>query len=212
MSQISAHGERNATIIPFPLHRVSAPAGVENASEGAIIQELPVVEQHQELSAVTSDASPSKAESRAHNVSLHALAGRDQSRYEVEAKLRQRGLLPDVIQAEVEHLVSTGLINDDALALDLVDRYAHRQGMAKPVVAQKLRLRHLDQESVIAALASLDDDTEMSKLDDLARDRLRKMGDLSPAVTKRRLAAFLQRKGFSSSEVYATVDRVLGSP
>jgi len=210
MSQISAHGERNATIIPFPLHRVSAPAGVENASEGAIIQELPVVEQHQELSAVTSDAFPSKAESRAHNVSLHALAGRDQSRYEVEAKLRQRGLLPDVIQAEVEHLVSTGLINDDALALDLwIGMPTGKDGQTGR--AQKLRLRILIR-SVIAALGSLDDDTEMSKLDDLARDRLRKMGDLSPAVTKRRLAAFLQRKGFSSSEVYATVDRVLGSP
>jgi len=212
MSHTSAQGERDATIIPFPLHRVSSPAGAENTSEGAVIQELPVFTEHQELSAVSGDASPSKAESRAHAVSLHALTGRDQSRYEVEAKLRHRGLLPDVIQAEVEHLVATGLVNDDALALDLVDRYAHRQGLAKPVVAQKLRLRHLAQESVVAALASLDDDTEVSKLDDLAKDRLRKMGDLTPAVTKRRLAAFLQRKGFSSSEVYTTLDRVLGSP
>jgi regulatory protein len=212
MSDASAQGEQDATIIPFPLHRVSSPAGAENTSKGAVVQELPVFTENPEISAELAGVTSSKAQSRAHNVSLHALAGRDQSRYEVEAKLHQRGLLPDVIEAEVEHLVAAGLINDDALALDLVDRYANRQGMAKPVVAQKLRLRHLAQESVVAALASLDGDTEMSKLDDLAKDRLRKMGDLSPAVTKRRLAAFLQRKGFSSSEIYSTLDRILGSP
>ena len=83
--------------------------------------------------------------------------------------------------------------------------------MAKPVVAQKLRQRNLDHGSLQRALAELDEDTEISKLDEIARDRLRKMGDLDPVTTKRRLAGYLQRKGFSSSEVFSTLDRVLNS-
>jgi regulatory protein len=220
MKNYAAQGEGDAIIIPFPLHRVSSPVETQREDHSAAVQELPVIpaprdtgeESAQSLAFGANETTPlPDAERRAHNVSLHALAGRDMSRYEVEAKLRQRELPRDVIEAEVESLISQGLINDEALAYDLVDRYAHRGGMAKPVVAQKLRQRHLDPVSIEQALSELDDDVEASKLDDLARDRLRKMGDLDAATTKRRLAGFLQRKGFSSSEVFSTLDRVLNS-
>jgi regulatory protein len=212
----ATQGKSDATIIPFPLHRVSpvdtdaendAPAPVK-AMPGLDSAEVPRVERT--VTEGEPHASP-KLERRAHNVSLHALAGRDMSRAEVVAKLRQRELPAEVIEAEVEALVLAGLIDDDALALDLVDRYANRRGMAKPVVAQKLRQRNLDHGSLQRALAELDEDTEISKLDEIARDRLRKMGDLDPVTTKRRLAGYLQRKGFSSSEVFSTLDRVLNS-
>ena len=133
------------------------------------------------------------------------------SRFEVKQRLEQRELPSEVVELELEELTRQGLIDDDALARELVDRYANRRGMAKPVVAQKLRQRKLDPASVEAALAELDGEVEASKLDDLARERLRKMGDLDPVTTKRRLAGYLQRKGFSSSEVFTTIDRVLSS-
>lgn len=228
MKPHAEQGAGDATVIPFPLHRVSAANEVATGQEEAPLHALPspVATPVQEEALATLTAAVRRPEpkptapqapasekvvKRAHNVSLHALAGRDMSRSEVEARLRQRELPSDVIEAEVEELIQQGLIDDDALARDLVDRYANRRGMAKPVVAQKLRERKLDPVSLEAALAELDDDVEASKLDDLARDRLRKMGDLDPATTKRRLAGYLQRKGFSSSEVFTTIDRVLAS-
>ena len=229
MEPHAEQGREEATIIPFPLHRVSAPAQVPAVQDVAPVQPLSstpdTTAQTEALERLTAavarvesdEATPSapvteKTRKRAHNVSLHALAGRDMSRVEVEARLKQRELPSDAIEEEIEKLITQGLIDDDALARELVDRFAHRRGMAKPVVAQKLRERKINQHSIEAALSELDDEVEASKLDDLARERLRKMGDLDPATTKRRLAGYLQRKGFSSSEVFSTIDRVLASP
>jgi regulatory protein len=227
MEPHAEQGAEEATIIPFPLHRVSAPVQVHADGEPAPIQPLPSIPDASKealatlSAAMVSPETPSgreeapeasaKVVKRAHNVSLHALAGRDMSRFEVKQRLEQRELPSEVVELELEELTRQGLIDDDALARELVDRYANRRGMAKPVVAQKLRQRKLDPTSVEAALAELDGEVEASKLDDLARERLRKMGDLDPVTTKRRLAGYLQRKGFSSSEVFTTIDRVLSS-
>lgn len=211
MTHHAVQGDGDAIIIPFPLHRVSPVESEDESALPAVVNELPGPSATQSEDREGEVAASPKLERRAHNVSLHALAGRDMSRAEVIAKLRQRELPTAVIEVEVEALEKAGLIDDDALAIDLVDRYANRRGMAKPVVAQKLRQRNLDPGSLARALAELDEDAEVSKLDDVARERLRKMGDLDPVTTKRRLVAYLQRKGFSSSEIFSTLDRVLNS-
>jgi len=232
MSHTSAQGDSDATIIPFPLHRVSPPPPTDEQSleeptaeepaEGAEIYRLSVApvseaEPAPALSRERGDslgdafAAPSTAERRAHNVSLHALAGRSQSRREVENRLRDRGLDENVLQAEVESLVASGLIDDHALALELVDRHAHRGGMGRSAVAQRLRSRHVPQDAIDAALDTLDESEESSKLEALARERLRKMGNLAPDVAKRRLVGFLQRKGFGGPDLFAVVSRVMSS-
>lgn len=200
MSHAHREGERDATIIPFPLHRVSN--SVEDAEQDneAIVHEL-------ERDNV--EIAP-KMTKRAHNVSLHALSGKSHSVAEMREKLRSRELPPEAIESEIAELERVGLLDDQALAGDLVERYAVRERLARRAVEQKLRSRKLPPGVIDQALSEWGSDGEGELAEEAARERLRKMGSLPSAVAKRRLFAYLQRKGFSSGDISDAVAKVLG--
>lgn len=193
-------GERDAHIIPFPLHRVNG--SPENTLEAEGIVREPEVGEQEEVTP--------KATQRAHNVSLHALSGKSHSMAEMREKLKGRELPGEAIESEMAELERVGLLDDDALARDLVERYGTRERLAKRAVGQKLRARMLPQAVIERALAELESDEEGGLAEEAARDRLRKMGSLAPAVAKRRLWAYLQRKGFSSGDISDAIAKVVG--
>ena len=194
-------GERDAVIIPFPLHRVSVAQEEPNQETVAIVHELELGE--------PTELAP-KATKRAHNVSLHALSGKSHSVAEMREKLLAKELPEDAIESELDELSRVGLLDDDALARDLVERYGSRERLAHRAVEQKLRARKLPQGVIENALANLESDAEGGLAEEAARERLRKMGSLAPGVAKRRLYSYLQRKGFSSADITAAIETVLG--
>lgn len=201
MSHARVEGERDAVIIPFPLHRVSAAEDESHQETEAIVHELDLEK--------PAEVTP-KATKRAHNVSLHALSGKSHSVAEMREKLRARELPEEAIESELEELARVGLLDDDALASDLVERYGTRERLARRAVEQKLRARKLPQGVIEHALAELESDAEGGLAEEAARERLRKMGSLAPAVAKRRLYSYLQRKGFSSGDISGAIAQVLG--
>jgi regulatory protein len=200
LTQARREGERDAQIIPFPLHRVSTPPVGERHTSEAIVHELEPEEP---------EATP-RTSKRAHNVSLHALSGKSHSQAEMREKLRTRELPQDAIETEIAELERVGLLDDEALASDLVERYGVRERLARRAVEQKLRARKLPHGVIEHALAQLDSEGESGLAEEAARERLRKMGSLSPAVAQRRLYAYLQRKGFSSGDISQAIAKVLG--
>ena len=194
-------GERDAVIIPFPLHRLSDSSDDIPQETEAVVHELEREE--------PAEATP-KVTKRAHNVSLHALSGKSHSVAEMREKLQARELPEGAIESELEELSRVGLLDDDALASDLVERYGTRDRLARRAVEQKLRARKLPQGVIEHALAELESDAEGGLAEEAARERLRKMGSLAPAVAKRRLYSYLQRKGFSSGDISEAIAQVLG--
>lgn len=200
MSHARREGERDALIIPFPLHRISNSSPDSEPDGEAIVHEL-------ELG--SAEVTP-KVTKRAHNVSLHALSGRSHSVAEIRDKLRSRDLPPEVIEEEIAELERVGLLDDQALANDLVERYAGRERLARRAVEHKLRSRKLPAGVIEQALAERENDTEAELAEEAARERLRKMGPVAPEVAKRRLFSYLQRKGFSSGDISDAVAKALG--
>ena len=129
---------------------------------------------------------------------------------EMREKLQARELPEEAIESELEELSRVGLLDDDALASDLVERYGTRDRLARRAVEQKLRARKLPQGVIEHALAELESDAEGGLAEEAARERLRKMGSLAPAVAQRRLYSYLQRKGFSSGDISEAIAQVLG--
>ncbi len=199
MSVAHPEGERDAIIIPFPLHRVTQQSESPHDSVGVV----------HDIQLEDSETPSPKAAKRAHNVSLHALSGKSYSEREMRHRLRSRELAEDVIEAEIEELQRTGLINDEVLAADLVERYSSRERLPRRAVEQKLRSRKLSADVIDRALASHESPDEAELAEELARDRLRKMGTVDPGVASRRLRDFLHRKGFSSEDSAQAVARVL---
>jgi SOS response regulatory protein OraA/RecX len=125
-------------------------------------------------------------------------------------KLRSRDLPDDAIESEIAELMRVGLLDDDALAQDLAERYGVRDRLARRAVEQKLRMRKIPAFVIEVALAGIESDEEAGLAEEAARERLRKMGSLTPAVARRRLYSHLQRKGFSPGDIGDAVQKVLG--
>lgn len=205
MNNPSVEGERDATIIAFPLQRVTPPE--PSASFSAVV--IPLTEALPDDRSQPNETPTERQRRRAHNVAVHALAGRGQSREEIERKLLARELPEDAVADEIERLEGLGLINDVDLASDLLDRYSQRQGLARQAVAQKMRDRRIAPEIIASTLESISDEDEHARLLEVASDRARALQSLAPDVAKRRLIAYLQRRGFRGNEIYSVVDQVL---
>ena len=211
MTMPRAARERDAIIIPFPLHRVGRSTETPEVGEAHVSELGPRVSEvleDERSDGVSQDATP-RQKRKAHNVAIHALAGRGQSRYEIEQRLHSRELPAEVIAEEVEALERVGFLDDTHLAEELVDKYAIRGGLGRRAVAEKLRARHLSSDIIEQALSVLTDDDEREALRAVAESKARSLRSLDPVVAKRRLAGVLLRKGFNPSDVYAVVTEVL---
>jgi regulatory protein len=154
-------------------------------------------------------AAGKKAERRAENVSLNALTRRGMSRRELERVLGSRDLDQDTVAAELDRLQGVGLIDDRALALDLVSRLRDRKGLGRTAVAAELSRRLLPNEVIAEALDTIESDDELDTARDLARKRAAQLRSLDRATAERRLSGFLQRRGYSGDILRSAVSEAL---
>ncbi len=151
-----------------------------------------------------------KASRRAANVSLNGLSRRNMSRWEIEKLLISRELDEETIATEVARLESVGLIDDAALAETLVRTRRERKGLGHQALVAELRRRHIDQAIIDDALAVEDEgDGEQQRANEVAIKRAGQLRSYDQETAKRRLTAFLMRKGYSSSVVRAATSAAL---
>lgn len=139
-------------------------------------------------------------ERRAENITMHALSRRGQSRAEIGDLLLRREIDVCVVESELDRLEGVGLIDDRALAADLVDRLRTRKKLGPSALRQELMRRKIDRDAIEEALAEAaeNDDGDDFVLE-LARDRARRLGGLDRTTAERRLVDFLARKGHGGS-------------
>jgi len=141
---------------------------------------------------------------------MHAITRRGQSRSEVADLLRRREIAPQIAEAELNRLESVGLIDDRALALDLVDRLRSRKKLGTPALRSELMRRKIDRAAIDEALAGNVDQADDDELVvELARDRARRLGGLDRSTAERRLIDYLARKGHSGSTAREAARRAL---
>lgn len=149
---------------------------------------------------------------RAENVSMRALTRRGISRRELERTLRERDLDDSVIDYELDRLERVGLIDDIALAQNLVGTLQERKGLGRQGIAAELTRRLLAPAAIEYALELVDSGDELARAREIAEKRARQLGGLDREVAVRRLSAFLARRGFGGSTVRAAVDHALAPP
>ena len=216
-------GEEMATVIPFPLERVSpAPstpstdntdAGVtplagEPASLDDLRARIDEIQQARPAEGAGIIHTPTKQEKRAKNIALHQLGVTGRSEAEVRERLAARDIEQDVIDQEVGRLIEVGLINDAALAADLVESLRGRKKLGDQAISQALRRRKIPQDIITQALQNSECDSDVA-IFDLARDRARSLGHLEWDVAYRRLVGFIHRRGYSGPQVFEAARRAL---
>jgi regulatory protein len=147
----------------------------------------------------------------AERISMKALGRKGISESEMRTTLARHELDVDVIEHEIDRLTRVGLLDDVALATDLVDRLHDRKGLGRQGVVTELRRRGIPPEVIDRALdeAADDDDDEFVRAIELAEKRAGQLRGLDQATAERRLSGFLMRKGYNSGVVRIAVERAL---
>lgn len=149
--------------------------------------------------------SPEKQESRARNVLLHQLARSAKSTSQLRKILEQREISPDIAEKVLERFTEVGLIDDAAYAETIVNSRRNYKGLAKSAIKRELNEKGVSQELVEEAISGITAEDDFESAKQLATRRFGQMAHLEKEVRTRRLAGYLQRKGYASSAVFAAI-------
>lgn len=160
-----------------------------------------------ELRALLGDAADAQA---AFRYLVAALGRRGFARRDLERRMVRRGHPPKAAAQALDRAIQAGLIDDQAFARQYAEsRAARGRGPARllhDLMAMGVA-RHLAEVAIDAAWA--DEAEADSALKALARKRATQLGDLPRPAKRRRLLAFLARRGFQGLEVRRLVTQVL---
>ena len=149
----------------------------------------------------------------AHRAALRALSRRSHARADLRRRLVQRQHPPAAVDAALERLAARGLLDDRRFAAQYAAvRLARGRGPARLLVdllAQGVD-RRLADEAVRRALEdeAVDPEIEMRAV---AVKRARQLAHLPPVVRKRRLLAYLVRRGYGGPGAKHLVHEVCNS-
>lgn len=143
---------------------------------------------------------------------LKALERRAFAVAEIRKRLKQKGHPPEAIDHAIERAVQQRLLDDRAFALRYVESRSAR-GRGPGRLRLDLRALGVDQAVIETAITTHWPEPEdaLALCRQLAEKRARQLGALTPDAKRRRLLAYLGRRGFTGSKASAVIREVLST-
>ena len=147
--------------------------------------------------------------SRATAASLQFLSYRPRSRQEVRRRLARRGFSEGAVAGAIERLERWHYLDDADFARGWIENRQEHQPRGRRLLKQELREKGVAGEVVEQALEEAEVD-ELPAALALARKRLPSLRGDDPVAQRRRLAGYLQRRGYGWDVVGKVLQQVLG--
>ncbi len=145
-----------------------------------------------------------------YRTALRAVERRSFARADLGRRLRRKGHAPEAVELALERLTERGYLDDAAFAASYVETRAAR-GRGPLRLARDLAAMGVERGTIDRALAAhgagAGDTGELPR--SLAVKRATQLGDLPRQVRRRRVLAYLARRGFSGREVSDMVAKLL---
>ncbi|MGH7719503.1 MAG: regulatory protein RecX [Gemmatimonadaceae bacterium] len=144
---------------------------------------------------------------------LDMLAFRARSVRELRRGLVRKGEPAETVDRAVERLVAAGLLDDAQFARQFARSKAVGRGLSRRRLRTELFRRGVAREVADEAIEEvLTDESidEAAMIDSLARKKLRALTGLDAATRRRRLYAYLARRGYEPDQVRGATERLLG--
>jgi regulatory protein len=148
----------------------------------------------------------------AYNYALNLLAARPYSTQTLRRKLIQKEYSAADADEAIRRLVDNGLLNDAKYAEQYARSKILTTGASKRRLQQELYRKGIKGELATTAIANVIEQEEIDPaavVERVARKKLAQLGDLEPLVLRRRLFAFLARRGYDLEEIRAVVSRLI---
>jgi regulatory protein len=147
--------------------------------------------------------------SRAKNIAYRYLSYRPRSHAEVEKKLRDQGFGDDTVRTVLSNLIRLQYVDDEKFADQWAQSRVRLRGLGRRRIERELRDKGVDRETARRALDGvLTADLEIETARRAVERKLASMRALDRETRRRRLAGFLERKGFS----FAVIRHFLKKP
>ncbi|MGH7650293.1 MAG: regulatory protein RecX [Gemmatimonadaceae bacterium] len=147
----------------------------------------------------------------AYNYALNLLAARPYPVRSLERKLAQKEYSPSEVGDAVERLLENGLLDDARYAEQYARSKILSTGASKRRLQQELYRKGIKGELATTAIATVIEQEEIDPavvIERVARKKLAQLGNLEPLVVRRRLFAFLARRGYDLDEIKSVVARL----
>jgi regulatory protein len=123
---------------------------------------------------------------------------------ELKQRLARKGFSPDIISHTLQRLAELKMVDDAGFARRFAEDRITIGHKGKWRVRGELLKRGVDRQQIDAAMADAPDETAAAK--EVAARYASRNRRLEPAILKRRLYAFLARRGFSPDTIRQVID------
>jgi regulatory protein len=137
---------------------------------------------------------------------MHFLSYRPRSTAEVRQNLNKHNIPEALIEATLERLQRSGMVNDEAFARAWVENRSEFRPRSKLALQMELRRKGLNDDIVQSVLAEGVDEERLALK--AARKYVRRLADLEHSEFRLKLSGFLARRGFSYSMIAPLVSQV----
>jgi regulatory protein len=147
----------------------------------------------------------------AYNYALNLLSARPYATRALHRKLIQKQYSAADADDAIRRLVDNGLLNDAKYAEQYARSKMLSTGTSKRRVQQDLYRKGITGDLATNAIANVLESEEIDPeavLARVAKKKLAQLGDLEPLVLRRRLFAFLARRGYDVDEIKRVVSQL----
>lgn len=144
----------------------------------------------------------------AHRAALRALARRAHARFDLRRRLLQKQHPPAAVDGALNRLSAAGLLDDARFAAAYATAKA-RRGRGPSRLVHDLQAQGIERrvaEHAVRTSLAADDVDPAATARALAEKRARQLAGLAPHVRKRRILAFLMRRGFQGADIRDVVE------
>ena len=147
----------------------------------------------------------------AYNYALNLLGARPYSSSALYRKLIQKQYSAADANDAIRRLVDNGILDDKKYAEQYARSKILTTGVSKRRLQQDLYRKGIKGDIATNAIANVLEQEEIDPavvIERVAKKKLAQLGDLEPLVLRRRLFAFLARRGYDVDEIKAVVSRL----
>lgn len=144
---------------------------------------------------------------------LAMLAARPRAARDLERMLVRKGELAEHVASAIVRLIALGALDDAQFARQFIRTKIAGAGLSRRCLQSELWRRGVARDVIDGALAEVlreDEVDEDAQIAQVAAKKLRTLRSLDAATTRRRLYAFLARRGYDGSAIRRVIDGLPG--
>jgi regulatory protein len=148
----------------------------------------------------------------AYNCALNLLGARPYATSALRKKLIQKQYSAADADDVIRRLVDNGLLNDAKYAEQYARSRITTTGASKRRLQQDLYRKGIKGDLATTAISNVLEQEEIDPavmIERVAKKKLAQLGDLEPLVLRRRLFAFLARRGYDLDEIKSVMGRLV---